>query len=80
MNIKVIGMGCEKCDTLYANTLRAVSRLGLEAEVEKVEDLVEIVRLGVLSAPSLMVDGKVLSAGAVLDTDAVAALLQKAAK
>jgi len=80
MNIKVIGMGCDKCDTLYANTVKAVSRLGLQADLEKVEDLVEIVKLGVLSAPSLMVDGKVLSAGVVLDAPAIAVLLQKAAR
>ena len=80
MNIKVIGMGCEKCDTLYVNTLKALSALGMEAELEKVEDLVEIVRLGVLSAPSLMIDGKVVSTGVVLDVRAVSALLQKALK
>lgn len=80
MNVKVIGMGCEKCDALYANTLKALSALGMEAELEKVEDLVEIVRLGVLSAPSLMIDGKVVSAGVVLDVNGVSKLLRKSAK
>ena len=46
MEIKVIGMGCDKCDALYANTLAALEKAGITARVEKVEDLVEIVRLG----------------------------------
>ena len=65
MNIKVIGSGCEKCDTLYSNVLDAVKELGCEAEIEKVEDLIEIVKLGVMTAPSLMVDGKLVISGRV---------------
>lgn len=63
MNIKIVGMGCEKCDSLYDNTLEALKELGREAEVEKVGDLLEIVKLGVMSAPSLMIDGKLVIAG-----------------
>ena len=63
MEIKVIGMGCDKCDALYANTLAALEKAGITARVEKVEDLVEIVRLGVMAAPSLMVDGKLVLSG-----------------
>lgn len=65
MNIKVIGAGCEKCDTLYSNVLEAVKEVGCEAEIEKVEDLIEIVKLGVMTAPSLMVDGKLVISGRV---------------
>ena len=65
MNIKVIGAGCEHCDKLYSNVLDAVKELGCEAEIEKVEDLIEIVKLGVMTAPSLMVDGKLVISGRV---------------
>lgn len=68
MNIKVIGMGCDKCDTLYANVLEAVAEAGVEAEIEKIEDLVEIVTLGVMTAPSLMIDGKLVVSGKVAKT------------
>lgn len=71
MNIKVIGTGCEKCDKLYDNVQEAVKELGIDAEIEKVEDLMEIVKLGVMSSPSLMVDGKVVSAGRVLKKEDV---------
>ena len=40
MNIKVIGSGCDKCDKVYALVQEAVEELALEAEIEKVEDLI----------------------------------------
>lgn len=45
MNIKVIGTGCEKCDKLYNNVKEALEETGIQAEVEKIEDLMEIVKL-----------------------------------
>ena len=75
MEIKVIGMGCRDCDTLYENVVEAVEKLQLDAKIEKVEDLVEIVRLGVMSAPALMADGKLLAAGRVLKTKEIEKLL-----
>ena len=45
MEIKVIGAGCKECDTLYANTLEAAKELKVSVTVEKVEDLMEIVKL-----------------------------------
>lgn len=65
MDIKVIGMGCEKCDKLYANVQEAIRETKAEVTLEKVEDLIEIVKLGVMSAPALMIDGKVVVAGKV---------------
>lgn len=77
MELKVIGMGCKDCDKLYENTVEAVSELQMDAKIEKVEDLVEIVRLGVMSAPALMADGKILSAGRALKTKEIEKLLRK---
>ena len=65
MEIKVIGEGCEKCDKLYENTCQAVSELGLKADIVKVEALMDIVRLGVMTTPSVMVDGKLIISGRV---------------
>ena len=77
MEIKVIGMGCDKCDALYAKTLAALEKAGITARVEKVEDLVEIVRLGVMAAPSLMVDGKLVLSGRTATVQAIVKLLEK---
>lgn len=65
MDIKIIGSGCPDCDRLHANTLEALNELGMEATVTKIGDLLEIVKLGVLSAPSLMIDGKLVVSGKV---------------
>ena len=65
MEIKVIGEGCEKCDKLYENTCLAVKELGLEASIDKVEELMDIVSLGVMTTPSVMVDGKIIISGRV---------------
>lgn len=77
MNIKVIGSGCPDCSRLYDNTIAALAELGMEAEVEKVGDLIEIVKLGVLSAPSLMVEGKLVVSGKVASQKEIVKLLKK---
>lgn len=76
MELKVIGTGCPQCSELYENTLAAVQKLGVEAQVEKVEDLMEIVRLGVMAAPSLMINGRLALSGQVAQTSKIMALIQ----
>ena len=76
MRIQVLGTGCAKCKQLTANTEKAVAELGLGVPVEKVEDLREIVKLGVMTTPALAVDGKVRAAGKVLGPEDVKKLLQ----
>ena len=71
MDIKVIGTGCEKCGKLYENVLEALQELGIEEKVERVDDLLEIVKLGVMTAPSLMVDGKLVVSGRIAKVDEI---------
>jgi len=75
MRIQVLGTGCAKCKLLTANAEAAVVALGLDAKVEKVEDLREIMRFKVMSTPALVVDGVVKSTGKVLSPADVKALL-----
>ena len=75
MEIKVIGTGCEKCGKLYENTLEAVKAAGVEANIQRVEDLLDIVRLGVMSSPALMIDGKLVVAGRIAKVDEIRRLL-----
>ena len=77
MNIKVIGSGCPDCSRLYDNTVAALAELGIDAEVEKIGDLIEIVKLGVMSAPSLMVEGKLVVSGKVASQKEIVKLLKK---
>ena len=76
MEIKVIGTGCEKCGKLYENTLEAVKVAGVEANIQRVEDLLDIVRLGVMSSPALMIDGKLAIAGRIAKVDEIRKLLE----
>lgn len=70
--IQILGTGCPKCKTLYANAEQAVKNLGLEARLEKVEKIPEIMKFGVMTTPALVVDGVVKSAGKVLSPEDVA--------
>ena len=76
MKIQVLGTGCGKCRQLTANAEKAVAALGLTIAVEKVEDLREIMKFGVMTMPALIVDGRVCAAGKVLTADAVMDLLR----
>ncbi len=73
--IQVLGTGCPKCKTLTANAEAAVKALGVEATVEKVEKIAEIMKFGVMMTPALVVDGQVKSAGKVLSTEEIGKLL-----
>lgn len=75
MNIKVIGTGCEKCDQLYANVQAVLKKTGCVAEVEKIEDLMEIVKLGVMTSPSLMIDGKLVVSGRIAKPEEIEKLI-----
>ena len=76
MDIKVIGTGCEKCGKLYDNVLEALKELGVEEKVERVDDLLEIVKLGVMTAPSIMVDGKLVVSGRIAKVDEIKRFLK----
>jgi small redox-active disulfide protein 2 len=67
--IQILGTGCPKCKTLLANAEAAVKELGIEARIEKVEKIAEIMKFGVMTTPALVVDGVVKSAGKVLNSD-----------
>ena len=76
MVIKILGSGCSKCENLMDNTKEALKELGIEAELEKVEDLRDIMKYGVMTTPALVVDEKVLSSGKVLKTKDIVKLLK----
>jgi small redox-active disulfide protein 2 len=65
MRIQVLGPGCAKCKELTKRTEIAVQHLGLETVVEKVTDLTEIMKFGIMTTPALVIDGAVKIAGRV---------------
>lgn len=58
--IQILGMGCPKCNKLYAAAEAAAKDLGIEYQMEKISDINKITDMGVLMTPALAVDGKVL--------------------
>lgn len=75
MIIKVLGSGCTKCKTLENHTRQAVEELHLDASVEKVEDIQEIMAYGVMKTPALVVDDTVKIMGRVPSVEDIKKLL-----
>jgi len=63
--IQVLGMGCPKCKKLAEVAEEAARSLGIEYELEKITDVNEIMKFGVMLTPALAVDGNVKVAGKV---------------
>lgn len=76
MNVKVLGGGCSKCETLLANTKETVAKVGVEAEVEYITDFAVIAGYGIMSTPALIGDEKIISMGKVLKSSEIEKFLQ----
>ncbi|MCV6606959.1 MAG: thioredoxin family protein [Campylobacterales bacterium] len=76
MKIEILGTGCAKCQSLEANAKEAVAKLGGFHQIEKVEDVVKIMKYQVMSTPGLVVDGEVKSSGKLLSPDEILAILK----
>lgn len=77
MNVKVLGGGCSKCETLLANAKEAIEKAGVKAEVEYITDMEQLMSYGVMSMPAIVVNEQVVSMGKVLKTAQVEELLKK---
>ncbi len=77
MNIKILGSGCAKCKTLEKLTREVVEQNGIDATITKVEDIMEIMKYGIMSTPALVVDEKVEIKGRIPSTDEIKRVLTK---
>lgn len=77
MDIKVLGTGCPKCKALEKATREAVAEMGVDASIEKVEDIVKIMGYGIMHTPALVVDGKVVLSGRVATVPEIKSLITK---
>lgn len=75
MKIQILGTGCPRCKALSSNTEKAVKELGLNAEIEKVTGIQDILKFQILMTPGLVIDGQVKAAGRVPSTDEIKQLL-----
>lgn len=73
--IQVLGSGCAKCKKLAENAEAAAKAMAIEYTLEKVTEINEIMKFGVMMTPALAVDGVVKVVGKVPDAEAIKALL-----
>lgn len=78
MNIQILGMGCPKCKTLEANAREAIKEMGIDAEVVKVANMEEIMKMGVMMTPALAIDDDVKTTGKLLTKDQIMDILKEA--
>ncbi len=75
MKIQVLGTGCAKCKSLEKAVREVVAQNGIDAEVTKVEDIMEIMKFNVMTTPALVIDGKVVVKGRVPSNDELKQIL-----
>jgi small redox-active disulfide protein 2 len=75
MKIHILGAGCPKCTQLAERAQAAAEELGLEFDLEKVTDITDIMKFGVMMTPALVVDGTVKVVGKVPSVDDIKKLL-----
>ncbi len=75
MDIKILGTGCPKCKQLEKLTREVVEQNHIDANVSKVEDIMEIMKYGVMATPALVVDNKVVLKGRLPSANEIKNLL-----
>ena len=78
MDIKILGTGCARCKQLEKTVRQAVDELGVDASVEKVTELPDIMAYGIMSTPGLVIDGEVRLTGRVPKLEEMKSLLSRA--
>ena len=73
--IQILGTGCPKCKALTQNAETAAKEMGVECQIEKVTEINEIMKFGVMMTPALVVDGQVKVVGKVLSPEQIKAML-----
>jgi len=79
MKIKVLGTGCARCKKLYAETEKAIASCGVQAELEKVEKIEEIIKYGVMATPGLVIADQVKASGRIPKTAEIVSWITAAA-
>lgn len=73
--IQILGTGCPKCKKLAENAESAAKELGIEYELEKVSQINDIMKMGVMVTPALAIDGEVKVTGKVSSPEDIKAML-----
>lgn len=77
MEIKVLGTGCTNCKTLEKMVHNALSELDIVANVEKVEDIVQIMSYGIMRTPGLVINGTIAFSGRIPSAKELKEIIEK---
>jgi small redox-active disulfide protein 2 len=77
MEIKVLGPGCARCQQTAQNVKQAVAEAGIDAQIEKVTNVMEIAKYGVFGTPAVVIDGEVKSVGKIPEKEEIKRWLKK---
>ena len=75
IEIKILGTGCTNCKTLQKNVEICLSQMGLEVNIEKVTDMIDIMSYGIMRTPGFVINNKVVSYGKLLNTAEIKKLI-----
>lgn len=75
-NIKVLGSGCRNCQTTYDLIADVAKSKGIDVQLEKVEDIGQIMGYGVMSTPGVVIDEQVVHSGSIPDRKLIEGWLQ----
>jgi small redox-active disulfide protein 2 len=73
--IQILGTGCPKCKALALNAETAAKEMSIEYQIEKVTEINEIMKFGVMMTPALVIDGEVKAVGKILSPEQIKAML-----
>ena len=77
MEIKILGPGCSRCNATEKVVIDALAETGIDANVEKVTDLMKIAGYGVFGTPAVVIDGEVKCVGKIPKKEEVKAWIKK---
>lgn len=71
MKVQIYGVGCARCTMLEKAAKQAIKEMGVNVEVVKVNDMIDIIEAGILATPGFAVEGEVKSMGRVPSQDEI---------
>jgi small redox-active disulfide protein 2 len=71
MNIKILGVGCSRCKRLEQQVRDIVAKNNIQAEIEKVTDVQDMMKYGIMATPGLVINEKLKSSGLTLKDEQI---------
>lgn len=76
MKIKILGTGCPNCQKLENNLKQAIAELKIEAEIEKISDISEIMAYNIMNMPVLIIDEEIVFSGLIPEIEEIKKILE----